>query len=621
MSNVPQCVHKITPKVVREDANGRPYGCTFDRERGPRVSVIMTLYNYADYLDNAVTSVIGQSFEDWELIIIDDASTDGGGEKADEWAASDDRIRVYHHKQNKTLVPTRNEGFWRARGDYVAILDADDMYLPDKLLQQVEYMDEHPAVGLIYADAVTFDGRLWQNYQHTSYNYAHLANQNIIPCQSVMFRRSLLETVGGSREEYKTAEDWEMWTRMAAVTTVNYLPGANYVIRLHDKQKTVSDKREHAKLYTDEAAKIHKRALGMFRSLKMERPIRVLLVAFDMHRHGVSIVLRNLVRALDPNMFEFEICCFTCGSVSDELEKLPNVRVLYAGVGKTANRRLMAKRANEWADVVHIHFSRDDFSMPKRMDHPERIIATNHTSGARYVGPGRSVNIGLQTMNCEPLDEFNPAAVTILNPQDFDELDDMRIQQGQARRIYDIEQDAHVYATVARASLGKGYDMFCSVAEKIAAEQSGATFLFIGPNPTDGEYEELYARAEQMQLDGVDIRIIDNCERKQLIELLCASDVMLLCSMTEAMPMCLLEALHLGLQVVATDVGGVKQLLGGHGATVNVKDAESMAQEAMKLCGVGVIAPDIRRWHDIDTIAARYAELYRWTICAANEQD
>ena len=118
----------------------------------PRVSVIMVFHDARRYLEDAVVSVRAQTFTDWELVLVDDGSGDGSREIAESLAAADSgRIRLFEHagRRNLGISASRNLGVSRARGEFLAFLDADDVYLPDRLARHVELLDRYPEVALV----------------------------------------------------------------------------------------------------------------------------------------------------------------------------------------------------------------------------------------------------------------------------------------------------------------------------------------------------------------------------------------------------------------------------------------------------------------------------------------
>src|SRR5437867_1708261 len=119
----------------------------------PKVSIVIPTYNYGRYVVEAVESVLNQSFQDREVIVVDDGSTDDTRERLERFRG---RIR-YIYQRNKGLPAARNTGIRAARGAYVAFLDSDDLWLPEKLALQVPILDTRQQVGMVYTDAHLFD--------------------------------------------------------------------------------------------------------------------------------------------------------------------------------------------------------------------------------------------------------------------------------------------------------------------------------------------------------------------------------------------------------------------------------------------------------------------------------
>src|SRR5438045_8388133 len=113
-----------------------------------KVSVLMSVYNGQEFLCEAIESVSTQSYRDFEFLIIDDGSTDGTPEILRKYAAADERIRVHRH-ENRGRAESLNVGIELARGEYIARMDADDVALPERLRQQLEFLEGHPDVGLL----------------------------------------------------------------------------------------------------------------------------------------------------------------------------------------------------------------------------------------------------------------------------------------------------------------------------------------------------------------------------------------------------------------------------------------------------------------------------------------
>lgn len=185
----------------------------------PRVSVILPVYNGEAYLREAVDSILGQTYADFELIVIDDGSRDGTAAVLD--AVRDPRVRVVH-QDNMGLALTLNKGIGLARGEYIARQDADDISRPERLARQVDYLDAHPACGLLGTWSVIQEDRVLTSRQHrhpcsNGELQLRLLFDSFFVHSSVMMRRSALHRSGlyPTDPERNPPEDFDLWLRIA----------------------------------------------------------------------------------------------------------------------------------------------------------------------------------------------------------------------------------------------------------------------------------------------------------------------------------------------------------------------------------------------------------------------
>lgn len=180
------------------------------------VSVIIPTFNMASFLSQAIQSVLNQTFSDFELIVIDDGSNDNT--KSVVHSFNDVRIE-YVYQENKGLSGARNTGLRLASGKYIAFLDADDLFLPDKLAVQSKYLEEHLEVGVVVGgfQRIDSEGNLIKETYfkpgQVSMEDLLVANRFII--HSTMIRRSCIEEIGGFDESLKGAEEWDFHSRLA----------------------------------------------------------------------------------------------------------------------------------------------------------------------------------------------------------------------------------------------------------------------------------------------------------------------------------------------------------------------------------------------------------------------
>jgi glycosyltransferase involved in cell wall biosynthesis len=188
----------------------------------PLVSVVMPAYNVAWCIGRAVDSVLAQDFRPCELIVVNDGSTDGTGALLEGYGAA---ITVIN-QENRGMSAARNAGIRRARGTYVAFLDADDWWLAGKLSRQVELMHGRPEIGFSSTTVRVEDGdgrllNLWRCPNGSTEILATLFAQNAAiagGCSAVMARRDLLDRVGLFDESLRGFEDPDLWMRLAAVS-------------------------------------------------------------------------------------------------------------------------------------------------------------------------------------------------------------------------------------------------------------------------------------------------------------------------------------------------------------------------------------------------------------------
>ena len=201
----------------------------------PEVSVIIPTYNSARYLSDAVDSVLAQTFKDFEVLVIDDGSTDDTESLMSRYGAA---VRCIH-QENAGVAVARNRGIRESHGRYVAFLDADDTWLPDKLTKEVRALDLnrdyracYSAFAVADCDLVPFDVN--NSKREGSALKDLLLRGNVIATPStVMCERALFAETGGFDPALSQCADWDMWVRLAALTEFLYLDEPLVTYRQH----------------------------------------------------------------------------------------------------------------------------------------------------------------------------------------------------------------------------------------------------------------------------------------------------------------------------------------------------------------------------------------------------
>ncbi len=185
----------------------------------PKVSIVIPAYNAMKYLPETVASVMNQTYQDFEIVLVNDGSSD----QIQSWAADQKipQLRLIS-QENRGLSGARNTGVRNAQGEYIAILDADDLWEPTKLQKQVQALDDAPDVGIVYTWTALVDengeltGRYYKRHEEGDV-WNTLVEFNLVGCGSVpLIRKSCFEVAGDFDENLRSfVEDWDLWLRMA----------------------------------------------------------------------------------------------------------------------------------------------------------------------------------------------------------------------------------------------------------------------------------------------------------------------------------------------------------------------------------------------------------------------
>ena len=214
------------------------------------ISVIIPAYNAANYIRQALESVQAQTYRDFEIIVIDDGSSDNTKEIALQAAP----IR-YHYQENRGEATARNKGMSLAKGDFFAFLDADDWYEPSKLEQQYHYLMAHPEQDIVYCDFVTLDEisgkrsilRAEQYHPQREDFLATILFRQILPnVACTLFRRHCYDSGCRFKPELRYAPDYDFSLQLLQKFTIGYIPEALYGYRRHSSNMTNAHDRQRA---------------------------------------------------------------------------------------------------------------------------------------------------------------------------------------------------------------------------------------------------------------------------------------------------------------------------------------------------------------------------------------
>jgi glycosyltransferase involved in cell wall biosynthesis len=305
-----------------------------------KVSILLPVYNGAKFLREAIESILSQTFTDFELIIMDDGSTDGTSAILDHYQRLDDRIRVYRH-EHQGLIASLNRGCHIAQGKYLARMDADDVSLPERLARQVEYLETHPEAGVLGCGVQVIDGggkkiRIFQfpvehgvlRFRLCFYNALTFAHP------SVVMRRELLERVGRYNPDMLHSEDYELWSRLCGLTRLSNLRDVLFYLRKHESNVTRVP--QHIELQIKNGMRINQQMLSEV--LGEEIPIELIQLLYTLEFKTLGEVRR--VVGLIYRIYKAVITDRTLSAAEKWKIRIDVFRQGFMLAGRTAKRPL-----------------------------------------------------------------------------------------------------------------------------------------------------------------------------------------------------------------------------------------------------------------------------------------
>ncbi|MDD4803086.1 MAG: glycosyltransferase [Syntrophomonas sp.] len=228
-------------------------------KNSPLVSVIIPAYNHELYIEEALQSVVNQTYNNIELIVINDGSKDGTAKVITEFISRNQHYNIkYISKTNEGICRTLNKGLEIAKGSYFALLASDDMWTPERIEKQVYFMERNQNIGLVFSDhyfirfteltqikATDYKPNIRKCFKNGIQNiniYEKLLTEDIIPALTVLIRKECFDKVGGFDNNLK-AEDYDMWLRISKEFPIAFIDEPLAYYRVHDtnvSNKTMS---------------------------------------------------------------------------------------------------------------------------------------------------------------------------------------------------------------------------------------------------------------------------------------------------------------------------------------------------------------------------------------------
>lgn len=227
----------------------------------PRISVVIPSYNHEQYIAQAIQSVLDQTYQDFEIVITDDGSQDGTVDVIRSF--TDPRIRLYSFERNRGACPAMNNNLREAKGEFIAVLNSDDLFIPDKLEKQVDYLDKHPEIGAVFGLPILIDeaGNEYADKSHlykivfkqpnrTRFEWLHhfFFQSNAFCHPTVLIRKLCYEKVGYFDERLAQLPDLDFWIRLCMEYEVYIMPETLIKFRMHSTEANASGNRSDANI-------------------------------------------------------------------------------------------------------------------------------------------------------------------------------------------------------------------------------------------------------------------------------------------------------------------------------------------------------------------------------------
>ena len=192
------------------------------------ISIITPTYNREAFLPAAIESVLAQSYKEFELIIVDDGSTDNSRELINAYADKDPRVK-YLYQENQRQSVARNYALSIAKGDFICFLDSDNYWPHDKLEKSLKAFEQHPEADIVYGDCITIDEQGNELHRNNMRRYsgniaALLLKDNFVSMNTTMTRRKCFNEMGGMSGKRRVADDYDLWLKFSARYRFQYIP-------------------------------------------------------------------------------------------------------------------------------------------------------------------------------------------------------------------------------------------------------------------------------------------------------------------------------------------------------------------------------------------------------------
>jgi len=556
----------------------------------PIISVVIPCYNYGQYIGEAIDSVLKSSISDYEIVIVNDGSTD---------QYTIDVLNKIHHPKiriinqtNSGLVAARNNGIENVSGKYICCLDADDTIEPTYLEKAIELLESRKEMGFVYSYVQLFGDQndIWKT---ETYSLPKLMQYNYVPVSAV-FRKILWRQVGGYNQNMKYGyEDWDFWLSISEKGYRGYLiPEKLFNHRKHGKTmtNTAKDKyrylvkqlqKNHPFLYSQNGCKqLRKRyfdstalnyPLNLDRKIqfKLSEKTRVLYIGPWLNSGGAQQVLLDIVKGLNKDI-DFTLMSLMEADndwydkfyeYTKNIYHIPN----YITRWKYREAYILKFIKTHCPDKIVISGTEHIYNLlPKikqifpniplinQLHNDSPLGFINHTNKyKKYIDLHIGISKVISNRLINDLKIPRNRVVTISNTVDTTKFNPVKYSKVDAYKKFNLPNNKNIYLWLGRLSDEKDPLKFIKLAKLLSTDKSNY-FVMAGDGP-------LKKRVLDRSRDLTNFAYLGQIEEVPL--LLKISNVLVMTSKIEGMPMTALEALSMGVPVVTTDVGSMRKII------------------------------------------------------------